>query len=580
MRKLLLASAALMALPAVAALTPQSYPNYQVTSISPNGRFAASQYAGTVILMDLESGEEKVFMGNSEGSVVYSLGNGTPISNDGTMVGYIDEASGKVYYCENHKWIELKTLTEGMSNTANSITPDGRFICGGNGLTPISTDDQETPMSVPVLWVRGEDGKFGNPIQLPYPAKDLSGRIPQYVTALALSDDGSVILGQIRDYSGQIIYPIVYTNKDGEWSYSLPAMSLLNPENVELPEFPGDGPVSPAAESFLTPEEKAAYDKAMEEWQKKNEETGSIDYTTMPDAEDFLGTESKAEYEAAKAEFDKVNAEWNEKFIAFYSAFEKILKSGISFEFNNGAISSDGKTVWQTARRIVETGDELYPFKDNFAPATIDLTTGEVFIRDFEQNASMTYVAGDGTIFATKANQMEGLVYSPDVNTVQGIPFIDYVEGINPETATWVKTFMRHDLSGVDPVTNEPFDLKDAICSGYTICSRDLSVLISRAINYWDDTPVVIYSYVLPGKIGHSGITLSPAEEAAVTISKDGVISIDGDVVSLTVSDINGRVIYDGRPASGTIETGIGSGAYIIRTTGADGTATVSKVLL
>lgn len=570
-----------MAIPAVAALSPQSYPDYQVTSISPNGKFAASQYAGTVIMMNLETGENKTHQGNSQGTIAYSLGNGSPISNDGTMVGYIDEASGEVYYCEDNEWHKLPTLTVGMSNTANSITPDGRFICGGNGLAPISTDDQDTPMSVPVLWVRGEDGSFGQPIQLPYPAKDLTGRVPQYVTALALSDDGSVILGQVRDCSGQIIYPIVYTNKNGEWSYSLPAMDKVNPDNITMPEFPGDGPVSPSAEEYLTPEEKAAYDKAMEEWKKKNEETGIPDYSTMPDAEDFLGAESKAKYDAAKAEFDKTNAEWNERFIAFYTAFEQLLRSGVSFEFNNGAISADGRTVWQTARRIVETGDVQNPsFKDNFAPATIDLTSGEIFIRDFEQNASMTYVAGDGTIFATKANQMEGLVYSPDVNTVQGIPFIDYVEGINPETATWVKTFMRHDLSGVDPVTNEPFDLKDAICSGYTICSRDLSVLISRAINYWDDTPVVIYSYILPGKIGHSGITLSPAEEAAVTISKDGVISIDGDVVSLTVSDINGRVIYDGRPASGTIDTGISSGAYIIRAIGADGTATAAKVLL
>ncbi len=65
-----------------------------------------------------------------------------------------------------------------------------------------------------------------------------------------------------------------------------------------------------------------------------------------------------------------------------------------------------------------------------------------------------------------------------------------------------------------------------------------------------------------------------------VTISKDGVIRINGEVVSLTVSDINGRVIYDGRPASDTIETGIGNGAYIISAIGADGSLRTAKVLL
>ncbi len=93
-------------------------------------------------------------------------------------------------------------------------------------------------MSVPVLWIRGEDGNFGKPVELPYPTTDITGRVPQYVTAIALSDDGSTVLGQVRDYSGRIHYPIVYTNNNGEWTYSLPAMSLVNPDNIELPKIP------------------------------------------------------------------------------------------------------------------------------------------------------------------------------------------------------------------------------------------------------------------------------------------------------------------------------------------------------
>ena len=252
--------------------------------------------------------------------------------------------------------------------------------------------------------------------------------------------------------------------------------------------------------------------------------------------------------------------------------------SGLSFEFNIGSLSADGKTAWQSARKIIGNPENQY--KEAFAPATIDLTTGEIFIRDFSQDASMTFVAEDGTIFATKRDQLEGIVYSPDVNTILGIPFIEYVENINPETAKWVNENMIHDFVGMDPETFEPIDRKNVICSGFTICSRDQSVLISRAINYWEDTPVMIYSYVLPGKIDNAGIALNPAEDMGVTISKDGVIRINGEVVSLTVSDINGRVIYDGRPASDTIETGIGNGAYIISAIGADGSLRTAKVLL
>ncbi len=578
MRNLLLTAATLITLPAVAALTPKSYPDYQVTSVSPNGKFAVSEFYGTLIVMNLETGEEKTWQGNEEGTVAYGVGNGNVVSNDGTVVGYIDYSSGAVYYLENNEWHQLSTIVEGTSNIANAITPDGRIICGGNGLTSISTDDNPTPMSVPVLWIRGEDGNFGKPVELPYPTTDITGRVPQYVTAIALSDDGSTVLGQVRDYSGRIHYPIVYTNNNGEWTYSLPAMSLVNPDNIELPQDPGEGPAAPTAEDFLSPEEKTAFEKALEEWENKNGGSSIPDFNSYPDVNDFLGEESKARYDEAYDEYIKANAAWEEKAIAFYTAFDKLLISGLSFEFNIGSLSADGKTAWQSARKIIGNPENQY--KEAFAPATIDLTTGEIFIRDFSQDASMTFVAEDGTIFATKRDQLEGIVYSPDVNTILGIPFIEYVENINPETAKWVNENMIHDFVGMDPETFEPIDRKNVICSGFTICSRDQSVLISRAINYWEDTPVMIYSYVLPGKIDNAGIALNPAEDMGVTISKDGVIRINGEVVSLTVSDINGRVIYDGRPASDTIETGIGNGAYIISAIGADGSLRTAKVLL
>ena len=578
MRNLLLTAATLITLPAVAALTPKSYPDYQVTSVSPNGKFAVSEFYGTLIVMNLETGEEKTWQGNEEGTVAYGVGNGNVVSNDGTVVGYIDYSSGAVYYLENNEWHQLSTIVEGTSNIANAITPDGRIICGGNGLTSISTDDNPTPMSVPVLWIRGEDGNFGKPVELPYPTTDITGRVPQYVTAIALSDDGSTVLGQVRDYSGRIHYPIVYTNNNGEWTYSLPAMSLVNPDNIELPQDPGEGPAAPTAEDFLSPEEKTAFEKALEEWENKNGGSSIPDFNSYPDVNDFLGEESKARYDEAYDEYIKANAAWEEKAIAFYTAFDKLLISGLSFEFNIGSLSADGKTAWQSARKIIGNPENQY--KEAFAPATIDLTTGEIFIRDFSQDASMTFVAEDGTIFATKRDQLEGIVYSPDVNTILGIPFIEYVENINPETAKWVNENMIHDFVGMDPETFEPIDRKNVICSGFTICSRDQSVLISRAINYWEDTPVMIYSYVLPGKIDNAGIALNPAEDMGVTISKDGVIRINGEVVSLTVSDINGRVIYDGRPACDTIETGIGNGAYIISAIGADGSLRTAKVLL
>ncbi len=65
MRNLLLTAATLITLPAVVALTRKSYPDYQVTSVSPNGKFAVSHFSGTLIVMNLETGEEKTWQGNN-----------------------------------------------------------------------------------------------------------------------------------------------------------------------------------------------------------------------------------------------------------------------------------------------------------------------------------------------------------------------------------------------------------------------------------------------------------------------------------------------------------------------------------
>ena len=90
-------------------------------------------------------------------------------------------------------------------------------------------------------------------------------------------------------------------------------MSLVNPDNIELPQDPGEGPAAPKAEDFLSPEEKTAFEKALEEWENKNGGSSNPDFNSYPDVNDFLGEESKARYDEAYDEYIKANAAWEEK---------------------------------------------------------------------------------------------------------------------------------------------------------------------------------------------------------------------------------------------------------------------------
>ena len=261
-KSLLFAGAAMICMSAFAG--NQIYEDVQLTTLSPNGKFALSELYDAVTLINLETGELQRFLPNETGTLVFCVGVGNCLANDGTFVGNYSLSSPATIF-QNGDYMTLPSPDPSATSHPNGITPDGRIICGTIA-TGRSAMDDETSL-VPCVWIKGEDGKYGMPVMLPHPTLDFTGRAPQYITAIQISDDGNTIAGQVLDYKGVFASPIIYTcDANGDWSYTLVHPELQNPNNIQFPPYPGDGPIMPNQEEYMTAQEKQAYDEAVNEY--------------------------------------------------------------------------------------------------------------------------------------------------------------------------------------------------------------------------------------------------------------------------------------------------------------------------
>ncbi|MDE7120027.1 MAG: hypothetical protein K2O10_05410, partial [Muribaculaceae bacterium] len=276
---------------------PQFLSNYVLQAVSPNGQWTVSELYGNVTLINIATGAETAFKADETGTKNYTVGTGNALSNDGLLICSSGSTSYGEYY-EDGEWKQLKVGTAKNSNSfPNGVTPDGKRICGNIGLHETSFDD--VTMCVPAIWDRQADGTFGDYVLLPHPNDDYFGRAPQYIKAIAISDDGHTVVGQITDCRGFLAYPIVYTeNAKGEWSYSLPTAGTFNPNNVAIPEYPGESPNPPQAENYMTADQIAAYNEARNAWA-----ASGYQQDLYPEYVDYMSADKRAQYEADEAKY-------------------------------------------------------------------------------------------------------------------------------------------------------------------------------------------------------------------------------------------------------------------------------------
>lgn len=556
---------------------PQELPDYQTYAVSPNGRYVASSLNGIVILIDTETDQRTEFIPEDDINT-YDIGNGTAISDTGVLVGgYF--GSDAAYY-KGDEWQLLDVPDPTMYNLATSITPDGLRICGGVALSDITLEDTEVPMMVPAYWDLLPDGSYSEAKILPYPELDFSGRVPQYVTAFNISEDGKFIAGQVQDYSGMMTSLVVFTQDDeGNWSYAQPHMNeMLNPDGIVLPEYPGEYPVAPQAEDYMTDEEKAAYDAAYADWQQNH----SDDYTLLPDPADYLSEEHKALYDEAMAEYEAKAAEWQVKSDAYFAEFEKIQESAKPLVFNGLTMTLDGKTVVSSYIKTVEDPNSFFGWAEKYAPVIFDIENDNMKCFGIDADTQAVSISADKTIFGAKTdaatNIKEALVFLPDTETP--ITLAEYFDSNNPEVAAWIRENMYHDVEAMDMETYEPVTIENVACTGVPYTTPTRNLIITHTENVWDYSTTCT-SYLLPdnSKSGVKNVSAGIDNSFGVRVLKGGIVELEGKVDNLTIVDGSGKIVLDGAPTSDRVRTGINSGVVIVKATSGNTTKVIKAMI-
>lgn len=461
-RLILFSSLSILCCPAFAdAPEPVHFRDACLNALSPDGRLAVSEAYDQVIIFDLESGKNHVYSPDYDRypPEMYSVGLGKPISATGVVVGSI--GGSEAWWWKDGEWTCLSWGEAEGSCLSNSITPDGRRICGSIGMQGMSLDGDNL-MQVPVVW-NWEENDYSDPVILPHPVLDFTGRRPQYCTAVDISADGHTVLGQVRDATGFCNYPIVYReDENGEWSYEIIRPDLLNPEGFDFPPYPGDGPDIPMVEAYLDEETLEAY---YELW---------IQTGVQPDPEEFM---TEWQY-AAYLEQIAVYEAWEEKNDEWWGIYATCLEESPDYIFNSIQISPEGDSFFVNVQ-----GEETV------VPWVFDLTSGEYsIISGRGKSMFAAYYAEEGRIVTNSSiwDNNESWIYEDGDCT----PLYDWMKSNAPVYADWMQENMtfpfgyyEYDDSLEDYVFIE---LGQSLQSGIATATPDLSKIGTWVMNTWD----------------------------------------------------------------------------------------------
>lgn len=538
------------------AIDNYEFEGFVAQGLSQNGRYAVSSALGNVIFVDLTTLDANHWMGNDESIVAYGVGGGHCISNDGRLVGYTTTTGTAAYTDFNSgKWTALQCPTD-LTNLAEAITPDGRVICGTIH-NPASTSAYEDKiMSVPAVWYLLENGVYSPAQQLPYPELDWTGRVPQYVRAIDISDDGKTIIGQIRDYSGFCCMPIVYKNIDGEWTYELVNPELANPDNLEFPPYPGDGPMMPSPEAYMTSEQKEAYEQAYKDWA----ESENIDYSKEPFPDQYMGEEELANYYAALEEWNKENELWSEKWWAWNDVFSACLAKAPGFMFNAIWISNDGKRA--ISYNQTEIDEETYQARRIAGTYVFNLEDGSYYVIEDPNGFEGNSIAADYSVFGCSYinGNSTPAVALPGEKTA--IPLEQYISGIDPQTGDWMLDNMARD--GI-------------VRGGFTYVTPQKDTILTYCENNWDfDSSYWYYSWLLKPAADNSGVASAGTPEFSVQILSDGTLKVNGEAATVYVYTTDGKLVFSAN-CEGEAATGLDKGIYLVRAVSESGRTVTAK---
>ncbi|MDE6547523.1 MAG: hypothetical protein K2L22_00865 [Muribaculaceae bacterium] len=450
-----------------------------IKSISPNGKYAVSQGSSGLRILDFTQANENSKFKESDYEEYYA-GDGNCVSDNGVVVASTPTNTNAQYW-KDGTWHSLPSPSYARtSNHAQGISADGSRICGTLRVAGMG-GAEDVLMVVPCIW-NAEGNGYGSPVILPHPDFDFSNSVPQYITAIDISADGKVIVGQIRDVCA-LNYPIIYKeNESGEWSFEIPYEYLINPDHLEAVPFPGDGPIMPQFESFMTQEEIDAYNEVYQEY------VSSGYQIPCPEYWEFMSPQEILAYNEAADEYNEKAIAYNEKFYAWADFVYAVANSSPNYAFNQVRISPDGKTIGST---VIVEGDNIdpltgFPKVDN-SVWLLDLTSDKIGKYNKDGDLNIYYIANDGVGIATTS---PGTVCNSYIlENGEAIDIVTWMNSKVPAYASWINenmVFPYEEEVYDDKTGNYDFIYKEGVMTGRATATPDFSMISLSVQNIWD----------------------------------------------------------------------------------------------
>lgn len=560
-KSLLLACLGVVSASAFATQTPETLNGVSFQGMSPNGRYLVSQTYLDLTIYDLVSGD--VYTYTNDDYNYYTIGNGNAVSDNGIVIASTYEGGNPTYW-QDGQWYQVEVPKEDKINFLNAVSADGSRIIGYVGLTDFG-DEESGVMGAPAYWDVTEDGSYGECHILPYPTVDINGRAPQYVTSVSISDDGKTIVGQVVDNSGNTIQPITYTqNEDGEWEYKLLLSDLYTIDTDDAPENPGPSPLAPEPSDYMDADQKAEYEADLAEWQATYE-------GTYPEPTNYMTDEQVDEYNAAMETWREEMNAWNEVAWAYDDWYWGMLESIPVFEFNDVKVSPDGKRLIATsAITDYETWTSYY------VPWIIDIESGEYLALDMGTNLSISSAVDGNTYFAYDDLNLPVSSYIVTLGEdMDVVPLEHYILEKAPDLEDWMADNLLHEYSDWDYDTNTEVT-GEAIFTGATYASRDLSVIAFSCYPYWDMSSAGFGCVVrLNNESGVQNVAV--AEGGKIAMDANGNLVLDSEIASVNVYDLSGRLVLSAN-ANEAAGSNLANGIYIVRGVRNDGSIVSAKL--
>lgn len=558
MKRLFAISFGLTALTAniIAQDIPAAYPDVPFNKVSPDGKLLMTD-EGTII--DLSNNQK---YGYSE---QYSDGSGNAISNTGTIVGYkIGTEQASIW--KNGKWSLMPQAANKSMSYANGITPDGKRIVG-----TVAPDQYgggyEGLMLVPCYWDMLPDGSYSEIKYLPYPSKDFTGRSPQYITAVRVSDDGKVIAGQVHDYSGFINQPVVYIqDQAGDWSYKYLLEDLFYPEGFELPEDPGDGPMP---QDFMTQEEIENYDRAVFLWEMIGGEP-----ETYPDIYDFMTEQEFQDYYETAMTWDIESSD-------YYAKLTELFNAVPNFSYNNVLLTPDGLTYATTDTKGFYD-EYLGASSQNYTPYCIDITSGTYnkYPPVDDIHITLSSIAADGTLFGQTRNT-DYNIYNAYILPKGASVFVslyDYIKEIDPELGQWMTANMVHNYQAINLDSGITY-IDTAVSTGIPYVTPDMSLIALATYNFWNDL-TTYYGYLISPDWTAGVGSIENDSNLTISALSGGKLLIKGEASAIEIYAINGAKVFSAENPDNIVSTNLPKGIYVVKCKNPSGVSSSSKLII